>query len=185
MKKIMIIGAAIVAAMVISCSGKKDKSLADDEIIALEQQLNDNAQSQSMIDHIDSLALMADDLTPSEAVKVLVTYMHVVKTATEAGKERVQLETMRKFVDVYDIVMGEHKSDMTDAFEAFARRNPNYNIIATASEYRENLRNYADGSAVEEDVIGGEQPKAETDSVKPAATVESDESSSSANEVFE
>lgn len=173
-------------ALSVSCSGKKDKSPADEEIIALEQQLNDNKQSQSMIDHIDSLALMADDLTPAEAVKVLVTYMHVVKTATENGKERLQLETMRKYVDVYDIVMGEHKSDMTEAFEAFARRNPNYNIMATAKDYRESLRNYADGSAEEEDVIGSGQPKAETDSVKPAATVESGESSSAAsNDIFE
>lgn len=140
--------------LLVACTGKKDSAPDDEEIIELEQQLNDSQQSGLAISHIDSLALMADDLTPAEALKVLITYMHVVQEAKEANKSKLELETMRKFVDVYDITMGANRSEMSKAFESFAKRNANYNVIATAKEYRERLSSEADASTVAEDVIG-------------------------------
>lgn len=183
MKKIVFLGAIIAMGLLVACSGKKNSAPADEEIVELEQQLNDSKQSNSAISQIDSLALMADDLTPAEALKVLITYMHVAQEAKEANKSKLELETMRKYVDVYDIVMGANRSDMTKAFEKFAKRNANYNVIATAKDYRERLSNYADGSAVAEDVIAP-QPKEDTDSVR-SESPETDSDSQESNSVFE
>lgn len=165
MKKIVFLSAIVAMGLLVACSGKKNSTPADDEIVELEQQLSDAHQSNSAISQIDSLALMADDLTPAEALKVLITYIHVAQEAKEAKKSNLEMETMRKYVDVYDIVMGANRSEMTKAFESFAKRNANYNVMATAKDYRERLSSYADGSVAAEDVIAP-QPKEETDSVK-------------------
>lgn len=158
---------ALVAALVFSmdsCKGNQSSNIGDTEIDEIEQAVSGSSAARSMEMHVDSLALMADDLTPPEAVQVLVTYMRIHEDAKANNDSRRDLETMRKFVDVYDIVMSVNSDEMRPAFDKVARRNSSMNIHAAANEYRSLLADYGDGTAVEEE--SPEAPKQEVDSVK-------------------
>ncbi len=146
MKKYLFVFA--MAFVMISCGHRqKDKDI-DMELVELETAVNES--SNTAISNIDSLAMMADELSPAEATKVLVTYMRIHEKASAAGDTRRDLETLRKYVDFYDIVMSANGDEMRLAFEKLAARRQNVDIIASAKQYRELLADYASGSAIEE-----------------------------------
>lgn len=167
MKTLRFFRYTLVAALVVSmcsCKGNQSSNIGDTEIDEIEQAVSGSSAARSMEMHVDSLALMADDLTPSEAVQVLVTYMRIHEDAKANNNSKRDLETMRKFVDVYDIVMTVNSDEMRPAFDKVARRNSSLNIHAAAKEYRSLLADYGDGTAVEEESPA--VPKQEADSVK-------------------
>ncbi len=157
--KYYILICAGISAMLASCGGGGNSAAEDKQIVEIEQAAESFSGTRGEM-QIDSLALMADDLTPAEASQVLLTYMRIREDARKAGNEKRELETMRKFVDVYDIVLGANGADMRETFERIARHNPHHNFEAAAKEYRELLSNYASGSGVEESGYYEPQPAA-------------------------
>lgn len=139
---------AAAVALLTSC-GKKDAGNAQDiEIAEIENIVAENVKDREHnASHVDSLAFMADDLTPSEATQVLATYMQIAADAKERGDRKIRLETMRKYVDVYDIVISANGSEMRDMFERLRRHSPEFDIPQTAADFRAELSDYADGSA--------------------------------------
>lgn len=147
MKKIAIYSAAILAAgTMVSCGGSGKKEVVPQEVVTTisthDSSLAD-AMSSGNIKHAsqmaDSLALMVDDLTPAQSVNVLATFVGVVDGAMAEHQSRKALETMRKFVDVYDIALSINPKDMRKAINSDHR----YNFDSLASAYRSRLSDYA------------------------------------------
>lgn len=134
----------------------------------IESAIKSGEGTRAISTRVDSMALEADDLTPSEAVQVLVAYMRLHEEAKSNGDTKLDMETLRKFVDVYDIVTSVGGSEMNETFSKLAKRNPRFNIPVAAKEYRSILADYADGVATEEE-SERPAPKAQTDSVKADA----------------
>ena len=114
--------------------------------VDVNQMLNGGASKMS--ETIDNLALNADDLEPREAVAVLVGYLEIEKEAQSSHKHKVVLETIRKFVDVYDIVISNHGDKMRDAI----RRNASstgIDLTTVASQFRNRLHGVDEGSGTE------------------------------------
>lgn len=156
---------AVAAVMIITSCGKKSADSVDDSQIAeIESVVTQSTSGESRnTSHVDSLALMADYLTPVEAAEVLATYMQIAANARDNNDSNTRLVTMRKFVDVYDIVMAVNSSEMRPMFERLAAQS-SFNIPQTATEFRAELSDYADGSAAE-DASSAEQ-KADTAAVR-------------------
>ncbi|MCM1482866.1 MAG: hypothetical protein NC043_00890 [Muribaculaceae bacterium] len=174
MKELFIsISVCLLAVMAVSCSGSKSADAADAQMSEIENAIKAGEGARAVSTRVDSMALEADDLTPSQAVQVLVAYMRIHEEAKQNGDTQLDMETLRKFVDVYDIVTSVGGSEMTETFRALAARSPRYDIPAAAKEYRAILADYADGTSSEEEAGAPAAPKAETDSVAAASTDES------------
>ncbi len=107
----------------------------------------------------DSLALMVDDLTPAQTVSVLATFADVVNKARAEHNSRRAYETMRKYVDVYDIGLSINPKDLRKALEADRR----YNFDSLATAYRTGLTDYAVTPVTEE--LPAPKPE-QTDSIE-------------------
>lgn len=168
MKKIAVISllSFVGLSLALPGCGRGGSSKGSDNLDEIESIVNHTDGRSVTEANVDSLALMADDLTPIEAAQVLATYTDMIGKMSARSKK---LETMRKFVDVYDIVMTVNGSDMRQMFENVAQRWPQYDPAARAKEYREQLADYADGSVNEESSSAGDYA-APVDSTKTAET---------------
>ncbi len=176
MKQILLylLSAAAVGLTVASCGGSKKSEEVPQEVaetISTHDSALSSAISSGDIGQAsrvaDSLALMVDDLTPAQSVNVLATFVGVVEGEVSGHHSRKALETMRKYVDVYDIALGINPKDMRKAIESDTRYN--YDSLATA--YRNRLNDYAYAPA------GDSQEPAPGDTLKNIQNVPDDESS--------
>lgn len=154
--RILYIASIFVAAIALTACGRsaeKEQTVvpANTDTVVTEQVKVDqmlNGGAAKMSETIDNLALNADDLEPREAVAVLVGYLEIEKEAQAAHKHKAALETIRKFVDVYDIVISNHGDKMRDAI----RRNASstgIDLTAVASQFRNRLHGVDEGSGTE------------------------------------
>lgn len=98
----------------------------------------------------DSLSLFVDDFTPEQTVQVLTAFISVHKDAVAKRERRRDLETLRKYVDVYDIALSVNPNDTREAFAKAKRRNPAIDFDSIAADFRSKLSQYdsmQDGSA--------------------------------------
>lgn len=160
-----VVAALIAASLLVSCGKSEKQVAAEEKIVEIENEIIESGSSRGVSTAIDSLALNADDLTPAEAVQVLVAYMNIHEQAVADGNVRRDMETLRKYVDVYDIVLSAGGEEMSDAFKNLARRSPKYDFAATAKQYRSILSDYADGLNRGEEVERGESTQ-QIDSTK-------------------
>ncbi len=99
----------------------------------------------------DSMSLFVDDLTPEQTVQVLMAFLSVHNEAVAKGDRRLDLETLRKYVDVYDIAVNANPKDTRAAFAKANKINPDVDFDAVAKSFREKLSQYdaiQDGSLV-------------------------------------
>ncbi|MDE6171441.1 MAG: hypothetical protein K2F68_09820 [Duncaniella sp.] len=99
----------------------------------------------------DSMSLFVDDFTPEQTVQVLMAFLTVHNDAVSKKERRRDLETLRKYVDVYDIALSVNPKDTRAAFEKAMRINPTVNFDSIAQSFREKLTQYDaihDGSLV-------------------------------------
>lgn len=167
----LLIGYSIVVASavaLVACGGKKENGAVENaETIDLTEYTPGHAVQMS--DKIDSLALNADDLSPDDAVNVLLAYVEIERDESNANKAKVKRETMRKFADVYDIVMGNYGNEFRAAIDK-ARRTTELDLSAIAADYRERLSDYDEGAGIES-APAAQKEKADTtvsDSTKMA-----------------
>ena len=144
--------------LVSTCSRPSRK--ADDETTkhqaeqtsALTEALSqDNLSQMTLI--ADSLSLFVDDLSPEQSVQVLLAFVKIHNDAASSRNSRRDLETLRKFVDVYDIALSANPKDMRAAIKEARRINPAFDLDSLASDFRERLTQYdavQDGSLVAE-----------------------------------
>lgn len=72
----------------------------------------------------DSMSLFVDDFTPEQTVQVLMAFLSVHNDAVAAKERRRDLETIRKYIDVYDIAVSTNPKDTRAAFAKAKRINP-------------------------------------------------------------
>ena len=99
----------------------------------------------------DSMSLFVDDFTPEQTVQVLMAFLSVHNDAVAKGDRRRDLETLRKYVDVYDIAVGANPNDTRAAFAKAKKLNPAVDFDSVARSFRERLSQYdaiQDGSLV-------------------------------------
>ena len=174
-----------VAVAFASCGGSsKETTVTVDTVAAGEVEVNQmlNGGAVKMSETIDNLALNADDLEPREAVAVLVGYLEIEKNAQEANKRKLVLETMRKFVDVYDIVMLNHGNDMRSAISRNASAT-GIDLSVIAGEFRDRLHGVDEGSGIEAAPVAKPDSAVSTDSV--ATVISGSEASTSNPDLFD
>lgn len=167
LRSLIIASLPAVALLTSGCGGEKTQEPAaspevETAISSHDTGLNDAISTGDMrkaATIADSLALMVDDLTPAQTVNVLATFADVTAKAQAEHQSRKALETMRKYIDVYDIGFSINPNDLRKALKADSRHD--YDSLATA--YRSRLSDYAY-------TLNPEEPSAHksetTDSVK-------------------
>lgn len=122
----------------------------------------------------DSMSLFVDDFTPEQTVQVLMAFLTVHNDAVSKKERRRDLETLRKYVDVYDIALSVNPKDTRAAFEKAMRINPTVNFDSIAQSFREKLTQYDaihDGSLVTDEPQQADTVAADT---MPASRQNSD-----------
>ena len=173
LKSISFLAAMALVALMTACSGGKDgkAEIVEVQNSQLAEALN-NGDYRSASVLADSMALYVDDLSPDETVSVLMAFLEFHNQAK--GED---LETLRKYVDVYDIAIDNNPNDMRAAFSKARSMNPNLDFEQAARDFRRALAEY---DAVK---TYGETPVAKPDSAatdslkavnpeKPEPTVE-------------
>ena len=151
-----IIVAVGIAACVAACGSKGNGESAavvetvDEQKTQLAEALNvGNIKQASAM--ADSMSLFVDDFTPEQTVQVLMAFLSVHNDAVASKERRRDLETIRKYIDVYDIALSVNPKDTRAAFEKARRINPEVDFDSIAVMFRERLAQYdaiQDGSLV-------------------------------------
>ncbi len=151
-----IIVAVGIAACVAACGSKGNGESAavvetvDEQNTQLAEALNvGNIKQASAM--ADSMSLFVDDFTPEQTVQVLMAFLSVHNDAVASKERRRDLETIRKYIDVYDIALSVNPKDTRAAFEKARRINPEVDFDSIAVMFRERLAQYdaiQDGSLV-------------------------------------
>ncbi len=166
MKKTFIILAASIAFVAIEsgCSGKKSDAGAESEVVEAQNSQLGNLISSGNIKEMtavaDSMSLFVDDFTPQQTVQVLTAFISIHEDAAAKNERRRDLETMRKYVDVYDIALSVNPKDTRAAFAKAQRDSRGIDFDAVAIEFRDRLQQYDAAQ------VGSEQVVERNDSVK-------------------
>lgn len=145
----------------VSCScSRNDKPTDTSATITLDDESPELAHAPSSV--LDSLALNADDLTPAQAVNLLLGYVDIQKNATSF---RTKIITMRKFVDVYDIVMNNYGDEFRSVIRKAADRDNGVDLKEISLEFRDKLANYEEGSGTEYSTTAPKDSTATNDSI--------------------
>lgn len=132
--------------MLCACGGSKDNS---DEgmasVVGEGTELLDAIQSKDYARTsilADSLALNVDDLSNSESVAVLAAYLQVHNNASLSDDRQKDLETLRKFVDVYELSFQRDRDGMKEAVAEARRHNSDMDLEALYNEFKGRLAEY-------------------------------------------
>lgn len=162
-----------------SCGGSSKETTANTEKVEVQNTQLAEALSSGNLTAAsamaDSMSLFVDDFTPEQTVQVLMAFLSVHNDAVAAKDSRRDLETLRKFIDVYDIALSVNPKDTRAAFQKAMKINPAVNFDSLATSFRERLTQYDaihDGSLVNENPAPADTVAA-TDSV-PAASKSGD-----------
>ena len=130
-----------------SSSGSASETEIEAQNVELEEALSaHNLTAASAV--ADSMALFVDDLNPAQTIQVLTAFITIHNDAAATGDKQRDLETMRKFVDVYDLSMAIHGKDMRKAVER--AKGKGVDIESYFDQFRENLVDYDDSQATDD-----------------------------------
>ena len=169
-RHILHIAFATTALLLASCGKKADQKPeeAPATVVVVEQdQLRDavkNHDHKNLKSMADQLALNADDLTPAKAVSVLMSFYDLHLQYAAEHKRRSDMETIRKFVDVYDIVNSNHGADFRRSLEATREVYPDVDFTQVYREFVEKLSQY-DGAVLSDSAPVAEPDSAATDTL--------------------
>lgn len=121
-----------------SCSSKSDNS----ETSATETtSTEETSLLHAPASVLDSLALNADDLSPQQAVNLLNGYVEIYRNSPSSKTKAI---TMRKFVDVYDILISNYGDEFRNAVSRAA--NDDINLRDISQDFRSKLAGYDEAS---------------------------------------
>ena len=135
---------AFIAIALASCNNRR----SDETTVIVEQQNSQLADALRSRDYTtasslaDSMALYVDDLTPDETVTVLMAFLELHNRNIEEKRIDDDLETLRKYVDVYDIAISNNPNDMRAAFSRARSVNDNLDFEQVAADFRRKLAEY-------------------------------------------
>ncbi len=160
MKKLFIVLLSVVLLSLSfwSCGGSSKETTATTEKVEVQNTQLAEALSAGNLKAAsamaDSMSLFVDDFTPEQTVQVLMAFLSVHNDAVASKDSRRDLETLRKFIDVYDIALSVNPKDTRAAFDKARKLNPSVNFDSLATSFRERLTQYDaihDGSLVNDD----------------------------------
>lgn len=123
----------------------------------------------------DSLALDVDNLSNNESVAVLLAYLVVHNEASRNNDRELDLVTIRKYVDVYDLSMQRDRDGMVSAMQQARDINPAADFEALYKEFRDRLSEY--------DALNGQELTVEpAESTEAADSVATSDSAPAADE---
>lgn len=160
---------AVTAALLVglgACKSESEKSgvNVEDQNTELTAALQDhNIKRVSTI--ADSMAMYVDELSPDESITVLMAFLEIHNDAAAAKDRRRDLETIRKFVDVYDIASMVNPNDFKAAVAHARSINPAVNLAQIVEDFRDKLAEY-------EALNGEPEPAQETVTATDSTTVE-------------
>lgn len=174
---LIIMLAAVVGLTVESCGGSKKNAESLPETTTKEVEVQKSQLEQALssgdLKHAsvmaDSMSLFVDDFTPAQTVQVLTAFVTLHNDATKKHEGRRDLETLRKFVDVYDIALSVNPKDTREAFRKALAANPALDFDSIAKVFRARLRDYdsmQDGSLVGASDVQPDSAKADTVAAK-------------------
>lgn len=131
---------AAVCSCVSGCSGKGDSGNPG---AATEPVMEEAEVLHASASVLDSMALNADDLTPGRAVSLLNGYVEIYRNGRSSRSKAV---TMRKFVDVYDILISNYGDEFRNAVSSAA--NDEINLRELYQEFRGKLAGYDEASGM-------------------------------------
>lgn len=138
--------AAMVALPAIYSCGGSETSGTDVTAVSNGEQeyVPDPHDNDLSVQQLDSMAVTAVDyLTPGQAARVLTYYSELI----DKGSSKVRWETMRKFKDVYNIVLSNNRSTFHSALKN-NKHTTGVDIEALYEEYDGKLNSYDEGSGV-------------------------------------
>lgn len=182
MRKLIVLLAVIASSAIIvtSCGGKKTAEIPAATAETVEGQKSQLAEALSTGNlrqasaMADSMSLFVDDFTPEQTVQVLSAFVKVYSDAQSKRESRRALETVRKYVDVYDIALSVNPKDTRAAFEKARRAGTGLDFDSIARAFREKLSNYdamQDGSLTAQSSEPADTAKAQADTVSATAPV--------------
>lgn len=149
-----------------SCSSKKSDTSAGVEEEMMNSHLFEALENKDytrVTSIADSLAFDVDDLSNNESVAVLLAYLNVHNHYSKKGNSKKDLETLRKFVDVYDLSLQRDRSGMIAAIEQAKEANPEVDLAALYTSFRAKLSEY--------DAVQGADLTVESHSAKSDSTI--------------
>ena len=179
MRQILYIIVAVGAMVaMVACGSKSSKDVpvaevsVDEQNTQLANALNvGNLKEASAM--ADSMSLFVDDFTPEQTIQVLMTFLSVHNDAVANKERRRDLETIRKYIDVYDIALSVNPKDTRAAFDKARKLNPEVDFDAIAIAFRERLTQY---DAIQDGSLVAAEPEpadtAATDTVKEEIPLE-------------
>ncbi len=173
----VILAAIAVMMMTVACGSKEKVTDSVSEDVEEQNTLLAKALSVGNLkdasEMADSMSLFVDDLTPDQTVQVLMAFLTVHNEAVAKKDSRRDLETLRKYVDVYDIALSANPNDTRAAFAKVRKINPTINFDSIATSFREKLTQYdaiQDGSLVASEPTPADTVA--TDTVQPSSEQE-------------
>ncbi|MCM1163299.1 MAG: hypothetical protein NC339_03495 [Muribaculaceae bacterium] len=149
MKTLTILSLCALLGLTACGSGKNTAETPDEAALEVAARQNSRLAEALNDGHLDkagemadSMSLFVDDLTPEQTVQVLMAFLQIHNNAVEKKESRRDLETLRKYVDVYDIALSVNPRDTREAFEKAHRVNPAVDFDSIAAAFRERLTQY-------------------------------------------
>lgn len=134
----------ILCAAVCCCAaGCSSKSDSGNPAAATEPVMEEAEVLHASASVLDSMALNADDLTPRRAVSLLNGYVEIYRNSRSSRSKAV---TMRKFVDVYDILISNYGDEFRNAVSSAASEETNLRELY--QEFRGKLAGYDEASGM-------------------------------------
>lgn len=143
----IILFAAVTAFLCVGCGRSKSKDVVvDTETVEVQQSQLEEALTSGNLKQAsvmaDSMSLFVDDFTPEQTVQVLTAFVSIHNDASKKRETRRDLETLRKYVDVYDIALSVNPKDTRAAFKKAMSRNPELDFDSISKAFREKLNQY-------------------------------------------
>lgn len=143
----IILFAVVTAFLCVGCGRSKSKhAVVDTEAVEVQQSQLEEALTSGNLKQAsvmaDSMSLFVDDFTPEQTVQVLTAFVSIHNDASKKRETRRDLETLRKYVDVYDIALSVNPKDTRAAFKKAMSRNPELDFDSIAKAFREKLNQY-------------------------------------------
>ncbi|MCM1110408.1 MAG: hypothetical protein NC336_04320 [Clostridium sp.] len=152
------VAAVILAATIVitSCSGGNKADDAQTAMDSTETVAESAPLPAQNVKAGDDQTLFADDLSPEQAAGILYGFYDLYNQQISSGNHRGAMATMRDFVDIYDIVRGNHGDKFLAAASRPDNNHPDTDLQEVYSRFQERLSQY--------DGYGPAAPSEESDS---------------------
>lgn len=144
-----VVAGAVIMSLSVACGGQKEHTTVITVVDTPQSEAEEVVETsvprtdrESARKAADRLALNADDLTADQGVSVLLGFYDMHREYSAENKYKSDMETMRKFVDVYDIVNSNHGQEFKKALKSTRQVYPDVDFTEVYREFVDKLSQY-------------------------------------------